>query len=247
MPHHAELPQESIAGRASPANDPTVVSIEPASAEFDDNSGPARTPLRFGRLALWMASASALAVGVLGTVAYSMWFTHDQRVYAEAMSSARKTLGIDQPLLAAAPAQTQPQPETQTQATGAVERLSSVPSGVPYYSSVDSDDRADTAGTAGLAAISAAAAAQDVNTPPSTPSTLAQQRPGKAPLTTANRPNRAASTQTAQQNQSTQAARRHASRARSDSGLFARVGAFFHRVSYRRNATTGQREEYSRP
>ena len=51
------------------------------------------TPPRFGRLAMCVAAASALAIGVMGTVAYSVWFNHDQQAYAEAMAGARRALG----------------------------------------------------------------------------------------------------------------------------------------------------------
>lgn len=52
------------------------------------------SPPRFGRLALCVAAASALAFGVLGTVAYGVWFNHDQRAYAEAIAGARQALGV---------------------------------------------------------------------------------------------------------------------------------------------------------
>src|SRR6266702_7921395 len=60
----------------------------------DADPAPAATPVRFGRLALWVASASALAVGVVGTVAYGVWFNQDQHAYTEAMENARQTLWI---------------------------------------------------------------------------------------------------------------------------------------------------------
>jgi hypothetical protein len=41
-----------------------------------------------------VASASALTAGVVGTVAYGMWFDDDQRIYAEAITSARQALRI---------------------------------------------------------------------------------------------------------------------------------------------------------
>jgi hypothetical protein len=62
--------------------------------DLDVDPVPAASPVRFGRLALWVASASALAVGVMGTVAYGVWFNEDQHIYAEAMENARQTLWI---------------------------------------------------------------------------------------------------------------------------------------------------------
>jgi hypothetical protein len=84
MSKHPELPKS---GAGSPDVD--------ANREVDPV--PAAPPARFGRLALWVASASALAVGVVGTVAYGVWFNHDQRAYVEAMASARQALGITGP------------------------------------------------------------------------------------------------------------------------------------------------------
>jgi hypothetical protein len=54
--------------------------------------------------------------------------------------------------------------------------------------------------------------------------------------------NRAQTTQNAAQN------RRHTTpRAKPNDSLFARMGSFFHRVSYRQNVNGSQRDEYSRP
>jgi hypothetical protein len=41
-----------------------------------------------------MAAAGALAFGVLGTVAYGVWFNHDQQAYAEAIAGVREALGM---------------------------------------------------------------------------------------------------------------------------------------------------------
>ncbi|GGD50845.1 hypothetical protein [Caballeronia grimmiae] len=229
MPRHAELPEEPFAGGPSPANDPSVPDAPSGSfADFDDEEDieaepdPVRPPRRFGRLALWMASATALGVGVLGTVAYSVWFNQDQRVYAEAMTSARQTLGVDQPVLAA------------TQSSGVVEAPSTVthPENIKLAGSPPALDRP---GLSAVAAAPAAIAEDDTTERRATPSSQSGNRANRA----AEKPAR-----TAQANQNV---KRHAPPAKAEPGLFARVGAFFHRVSYRRNATSGQREEYSRP
>ncbi|SMG56235.1 hypothetical protein [Paraburkholderia susongensis] len=62
---------------------------------FDADGPPATAaaPPRFGRLALCVAAAGALAFGVMGTVAYGVWFNHDQQTYTEAIAGARKALG----------------------------------------------------------------------------------------------------------------------------------------------------------
>lgn len=66
---------------------------------LEGNSVAAVPPARFGSRALWVGSASALAVGIAGASAYGVWFNHDHRGYVEAMASARPALGITGPTL----------------------------------------------------------------------------------------------------------------------------------------------------
>ena len=273
MPHQAKLPEETVAEHPSPANDPTVINLAEPGIDFDDDPGPVSAPLRFGRLALWVASATALGIGVLGTVAYGMWFNHDQRVYAEAMASARRTLGIDQPVIAA-----------NTQSSGAVETPAMTPPGytstyapadappspadtasladnAPTADATDqttvgnlSSDGSDIAGAAALATAAAASAQAQADaqagaqTPPTQSQAESQQADGP-PVQSAAAPRRGngSATQQVAANRASQQARRHQAHAKPEAGLFARVGAFFHRVSYRRNVPNNQREEYSRP
>ncbi|VXC04188.1 conserved hypothetical protein [Burkholderia sp. 8Y] len=247
MPHHAELPEEPFAGAATPANDPSVpLAASETPLDFDDDLDAPRAPPRFGRLALWMASASALGIGVLGTVAYSMWFNHDQRVYTEAMASARRTLGIDQPVIAAGP-------PSQTLSSGIVQAPPPTASLVAAHADTTAladnppADTADTSDTTSLGTVAAApvlpvtGASQDAAPQPRTASNAASE------TVAASRASRGANGQPVRTAQAKEAARHRASRAKAEPGLFARVGAFFHRVSYRRNATSGQREDYSRP
>jgi hypothetical protein len=141
MPKQAELPHS---GARSPDADPA----------------PTAPPARFGRLALWVASASALAVGVVGTVAYDIWFHHDQRAYVEAMASAPQALGAIGPT----------SPTYQTSLSGHVP-LSSSPPG-----------RGITVASAGLSA-PASSARLDRRATPSPDSAapqLAIGRPGQA-------------------------------------------------------------------
>jgi hypothetical protein len=61
---------------------------------FDpDGRDESYAPPRFGRLALCIAAAGALTFGVVGTVAYGVWFNEDQQTYAEAIAGAREALG----------------------------------------------------------------------------------------------------------------------------------------------------------
>ncbi|SAK60186.1 hypothetical protein AWB78_01880 [Caballeronia calidae] len=264
MPQHAKLTEESIADHASPANDPTVINLPEPAIDFSDETEPSRMPQRFGRLALWMASASALGIGVLGTVAYGMWFNHDQRVYAEAMASARRTLGIDQPAIAVrtessgiveTPLTTPPPPGytnsyATTDAPMPADTTAALADNAPSPDAADEvtlTDASDGAGVAGAAALVTAAAASaqtqsrpqvDASSAAAPAQSAAVQRRRNPPGTQQAAANRA--------NPSAQASR-HQARAKSEGGLFARMGAFFHRVSYRHNVPTRQREEYSRP
>jgi hypothetical protein len=251
MPHQAKLPAERIAGRASPANDPTALAADSVFERGEDRA-PSRgvlPPLRFGRLALWMASATALGIGVLGTVAYSMWFTHDQRVYAEAMTSARRTLGIEQPALAntqsggmveAAPATTVVSPSgyaAQPIETATLAGTTPPPDTMPPSADLAvSTDAEDPAATVTSAAPSVPVAA---TTPAAQVAQVAQVAQRKV----------SANASSAAPAHTVHTARRHVVRAKPDTGLFARMGAFFHRVSYQqqRDGTTRQRDEYSRP
>jgi len=64
-----------------------------AGVGFDERTDTRRAG--FVRPALWAASAASLALGVAGTVAYGVWFNHDQRIYANAMESARRALRLN--------------------------------------------------------------------------------------------------------------------------------------------------------
>lgn len=81
MANDTDLPQSEMEGPDS-------------GFEETDGHGTNASPPRFGRLALCVAAAGALAFGVLGTVAYGVWFNHDQQAYAEAMAGARQALGV---------------------------------------------------------------------------------------------------------------------------------------------------------
>lgn len=58
----------------------------------------AAPPTRFGRPELWVASASALAFGVVGAVTYDVWPNHDQSADVESKASTQQVLGITGPI-----------------------------------------------------------------------------------------------------------------------------------------------------
>lgn len=65
------------------------------NARFNEKAVAQRVGL--ARPSLWAASAVSLALGVAGTVAYGVWFNHDQRTYANAMENARRALRLNEP------------------------------------------------------------------------------------------------------------------------------------------------------
>ncbi|MDR7003335.1 hypothetical protein ACW9YQ_11225 [Paraburkholderia strydomiana] len=81
-------------------NDPDLPPVRGHGDDARFDSGDVEdsgvTP-RFGRLALCVAAASALAFGVVGTVAYGVWFNSDQQTYAEAIARARQALRMPTP------------------------------------------------------------------------------------------------------------------------------------------------------
>ncbi|MFM0121501.1 hypothetical protein P0D73_21850 [Paraburkholderia sp. RL18-101-BIB-B] len=214
------------------------------------------TPPRFGRLAMCVAAASALAIGVMGTVAYSVWFNHDQQAYAEAMAGARRALGNSASASAAAMAKSagvtalpaaavlakSPQPSPATAASGVTVAASAAGadpeaggqfaswSGQVKASKARPDVVADAApGTPASAATPPTSARRSAGsaTPPT--QQLAASRPGKDA--------RAAPQE-----------RRGASEtARHKNSLFARMGLFFRRVSYRQHGNANRQDLYSHP
>lgn len=82
---------------ANMANDTDMVPPETGSRSMRRGGSTnleSPAPPRFGRFALGVAVAGALASGVLGTLAYGTWFNEDQQTYAQAIAAARKTLGV---------------------------------------------------------------------------------------------------------------------------------------------------------
>jgi hypothetical protein len=190
-----------------------------SDADFDSDVDPAlaRTPIRFGRLALWAASASALSIGVVGTVAYGVWFNQDQHAYAEAMEHARQTLWL------AVPA---PTPALAPDPTPAVQQMAaSGDAATPLsFSRPVSVANADMSEPVASAQVDSRA----------TPSGSA------APTLAVTRPVRVGCAPSVQR-------RHPVSRAKPNNNVLTRMGSFFHRVSYRQHDTESQRDIYAHP
>jgi hypothetical protein len=246
MAKHTGPPESGADSPADPsADNPHGDLGQDRGQGFDDDVDPASVspPARFGRLALWIASASALTVGVVVTVAYGVWFDQDQRTYAKAMAAAQQTLSAraagvpaQQPLLAG----TALVPEQQT--------LS--PSAATLSPSAAAAPTPQTAWSGHVAAAS----------PPSAPlTTLADA--GEADLTTSASPAQPESTDVAPPDSvaphssigqpvtvshgAKQDCHHPAPRLKPNKGLFARMGSFFHRVSYRQHGNGSQRDLYA--
>jgi hypothetical protein len=191
--------------------------------DFNPDTDPAfaRTPVRFGRLALWIASASALAIGITGTVAYGVWFNQDQHAYAEAMEHARQTLWLAAATAAPAPAP-ESAPVVQPTASSGYVAVPLVPARPVTVASADLN--APVPSAVSSAQFNRRAAPSDSAVPK-----LAVTRPPRATCSAS--------------------AERHrpVSRVKSNGNLFTRAGSFFHRVSYRQHGTESQRDIYARP
>jgi hypothetical protein len=197
----------------NPSESPSETDGTDTDRDADPSLAP--TPVRFGRLALWIASASALTMGVMGTVAYGVWFNQDQRAYAEAMEHARQTLWLAAPV-PAAEAMTAPAVQ-QTASSDKVAGPMAPARPVALAS-------ADLHGPVSSAQLDSRAARTDPTT-----SKLAVTRPVRASCSTSVE------------------RRRPAPRVKTNSNLFARMGSFFHRVSYRQHGNESQRDIYAHP
>ncbi|MEW6342171.1 MAG: hypothetical protein RXR20_34090 [Paraburkholderia sp.] len=236
MAKHTGPPEsgaDNAAGHAAenPADAPHRDSAQDFNREFDPDadSGSALPPARFGRLALWAASAGALTLGVAATVAYGVWFDQDQRTYAKAMAVAQQTLSAgvavapEPQTLPASPSPSAAAPAQQTAWTGHV--ALAAPPANPSSTLADAPavPEADPATTTSLAGPESSDAASADSAAP---------QPGA-------RPPQAISHGAKQERH------RPAPRAKPNGGLFARMESFFHRVSYRQHGNGSQRDIYS--
>jgi hypothetical protein len=260
-------------------NDPDLPPVrghgDDARFESGDVEDTGLTP-RFGRLALCVAAASALAFGVVGTVAYGVWFNSDQQTYAEAIARARQALRmptpnnmasalatsaqaappaaaiVGAPLVTSAISAQAPAPLlAPTQSPGPVTSSPADPialldlPAVPAKSPVSSAESRKPSVWSGqisrpedeeeVLADNAEAVPSGTATGPAVSPRSMQRTAGAA-----ERPARAA--KYAQQER-----RASATSARRKPNLFARMGSFFRRVSYRQHGSGSQQDPYSHP
>lgn len=215
------------------------------------------TPPRFGRLAMCVATASALAIGVLGTVAYSVWFNHDQQAYAEAMVGARRALGNSASASAAVMAKTagvtalpaaavlakspQPSPAASGAAVAASAAVADPEAGGRFASWSGqvkaSAPRPDV--------VAEAAPAAPAPAPAAAPPIISTRRSASA----ANPPpQQLVAARPAKDGRATPQERRAAPEsARHKNNLFARMGLFFRHVNYRQHGNANRQDIYSHP
>lgn len=257
-----------------PQSEANGAQADSPAEDLRDASDASDLAPRFSRLALCVTAASALTLGVVGTVAYGVWFEHDQQAYADAMASARQSLGAP----AAANSQSVKQiVSVQTEASPVIGNTSATEAArEPERSSNPSQQveegsqqavwsgqvaRAQSAAIApagpdDTSLVTPAASTASVSTTPSLRSTRritgstdpnAAQSPSSRTLkaSRAGQQDRRATTPDAQQS-----ARLNAKQnARHPNTLFARMGLFFRRVSYRQHggANPQQQDIYSHP
>lgn len=254
-------------------------------SEVDDahTGSPARGPRdaralapRFSRLALCVTAVSALTLGVMGTVAYGVWFNHDQQAYAEAIANARQSLGMPATQIVSADAGTpiamstapaaglqHPSPDNPdpSQQIGQPEEGSAqaVWSGQVAPALATANPSAGLA-VAGLATttIPADSTATASNLPPHQPGRSATGSSGSsAPQSASSRTvkdsrpgqqERRLAAANGRLNARLNAQQSERQNARHPGNLFARMGEFFRRVSYRQHGGANQQPDlYSHP
>ena len=253
--------------------------VESPDAGFDADAEPsaAAPPARFGRLALWVAAAGALVFGVVGTVAYGIWFNHDQQAYAEAMAGARQALGTAAstpagPALAQSSAP--PRPATFTaaprsaaagtaadmQTTTAVTPVTTgaqTTVGIPATARTqavaepDGEEGGEQASWSGPVTRLSMPMASQTSVADATPAVAESSDPATHRPAPPSNPaaQQLASSRSGRDARLAQQDRRSSSTANSrhKSSLFARMGSFFRRVSYRQHGTGSRQDIYSHP
>ncbi|CAB3694813.1 hypothetical protein [Paraburkholderia rhynchosiae] len=283
-------------------NDPDLPHVrghsDHAGFESGDLEGTSAAPARFGRLALCVAAASALAFGVVGTVAYGVWFNSDQQTYAEAIARARQALRMpasgntaavlakSSPEAGSSIATTAPftTPPSATVATApiATPAISAAPLATSAINAlaerpgIDASARADTPVLLNLPALPAESVAStaeadrkpsvwsgqvtrapqaealadnlaDATAAAAEPAALLRPMP-RATSTPEPAAPQLASTRSVKEARYAQPERRaSATSPRRKSNLFARMGSFFRRVSYRQHGSGSQQDLYSHP
>ncbi|SEF06928.1 hypothetical protein SAMN02787142_7372 [Burkholderia sp. WP9] len=201
-------------------------------------------PPRFGRFAMCVAVASALAIGVMGTVAYGVWFNHDQKAYTEAMAGARQALGSGASGSAAVVART----------NGATSLPSAAAERSPTVTAAPTADDPEAGGQ--LATFSGEVKR---HSPPTVQTNFVTDAAPDAPASSASAARRSASVGTPAVQQAApsragkdsratpQERRTTLANAKHKDNAFTRIGLFFRRVNYRQHGNANRQDIYSHP
>ncbi|RKR38993.1 hypothetical protein [Paraburkholderia sp. BL17N1] len=241
----------------------SVLDGQHAGGQASGLSNSATPPPRFGRLAMCMAAASALAIGVLGTVAYSVWFNHDQQAYAEAMAGARRALGngvsanaavaavmaknASATAVPAAIASAKPVPalpSSQVMATSGATTPAS-PAGTDpeaggQFASWSGEVKAKAFAAQPVRVANVASGTSASTAPPPTPARRSANA-SAAPT------QQVAASHPGKDGRAAPQERRAPENARHKNNLFARMGLFFRRVNYRQHGNANRQDIYSHP
>ncbi|MFM0204828.1 hypothetical protein PQR53_33935 [Paraburkholderia fungorum] len=207
-------------------------------------------PVRFGRLALWVAAASALTFGVVGTVAYSVWFNHDQQAYADAMARARQALGTTA-LAATAPASAKLIAPARMATYAAAPRQPATAAMAATQASPEEEGKQQASWSGPVTPFSLPADRQ-ASVARATPAVAASSVPAvhrAAPPSNVAAQQQPAASRAGRDARLAQQDRRSSStaNARQKGSLFARMGSFFRRVSYRQHGSGSRQDIYSHP
>ncbi|MFL9902140.1 hypothetical protein PQR75_29750 [Paraburkholderia fungorum] len=225
--------------------------VEHPDAANDAGAEPlaAAPPVRFGRLALCVAAASALTFGVVGTVAYGVWFNHDQQAYADAMAGARQALGTAA-LATAGPASAKLIAPARVATAVAAPRPASTVATAATPASPDEAGK-QQASWSGPVRQLATPAARQTSVADATPAVAASAPAAHraAPPSNTVAQQQLASSRAGRDARLAQQERRSSATAdaRRKGSLFARMGSFFRRVSYRQHGTGSRQDIYSHP
>jgi hypothetical protein len=249
MFNDTELPKSSLDG--------------PDIGSQTDDQAPAAAPPRFGRLAMCVGAASALVIGVMGTVAYGVWFNHDQQAYADAMVDARKALGGAAPATTAVMAKTASVaalPAATTFAKSAGPSSAPAQTGATAAPALPASGKLEEGGRlaswSGQVTRSAAPPAQRAAVAKARSAAPAEPAPfavsGRRTANAANAANpstqQLASARPGKDGRAAPQERRTASANSKHKGsLFARIGLFFRRVNYRQHGNGSRQDIYSHP
>ncbi|WP_244221053.1 hypothetical protein [Paraburkholderia aromaticivorans] len=188
-----------------------------------------------------VAVASALAIGVMGTVAYSVWFNQDQQAYAEAIAGARQALGSGASASAAVAATTGAGSLPPTAATGPATTASpnvGDPEAGGQLASWSGEVTRRSRSNLQTTFVTDAASADPASSPASAHRSASAGNPPAQQM---------APSRVGKDNRAPQERRTTFTNAKHKDNAFTRIGLFFRRVDYRQHGNANRQDLYSHP